>query len=147
MGHSYSMNAQHCVWSTHMRKKMIPPELESQVWAYIKMTGENHKIMVLACNGMSDHAHALIMLPATMSVAKALQILKANSSRYIEEHGVNFDWQQGYGAFSVCKSQIERVKQYISNQKEHHQKRNFEEEFLALLEAHAVDYDSRYVFG
>ena len=81
-----------------------------------------------------------------MCIAKALQILKANSSRFIEEHGINFDWQVGYGAFSVCKSQIERVKQYIANQKELHRKQNFEEEFIALLKAHGVDLRPKVCF-
>jgi REP element-mobilizing transposase RayT len=103
--------------------------------------------MVLACNGMPDHAHALIVVPPVMALARAMQTLKANSSRFIEDHGINFDWQQGYGAFGVCQSQLERVKQYIANQKEHHKKRSFEEEFIALLKAHNVNYDPRYVFG
>ena len=147
MGHSYTMNALHCVWSTYLRKNLIPEELESKVWSFIKTTGENHKIMVLACGGMPNHAHALIVLPPTMLLSKPMQTLKANSSRFIESHGIDFDWQQGYGAFSVSQSQLASVKRYIANQKEHHKKRNFEEEFIALLKAHKVDYDPRYVFG
>ena len=147
MGHSYSVNALHCVWSTYLRKNLIPANLEAKVWAFIKSTGENHKIMVMACGGMPNHAHGLIMLPRDMTLAKAIQTLKANSSRFIKSHGIDFDWQEGYGAFSVSQSQLGTVKRYIANQKEHHKKRSFEEEFIALLKAHKVDYDPRYVFG
>jgi REP element-mobilizing transposase RayT len=141
------MNALHCVWSTYLRKNLIPEELEQKVWAFIKQTGENHEIMVLGCGGTANHAHALIVLPKTMTVAKAVQTLKSNSSRFIESHGVDFDWQEGYGAFSVSQSQLATVKRYIASQKEHHRKRSFEEEFIAFLKAHKVDYDPRYVFG
>jgi putative transposase len=147
MGHSYSVNPIHCVWSTYLRKNLIPEELEPKVWAYLKATGENHKIMVMACGGMPNHVHALILLPPIMTLAKAMQTLKANSSRFIENHGIDFDWQQGYGTFGVCQSQLENVKRYIANQKEHHKKRNREEEFIALLKAYNVDYDPRYVIG
>ena len=82
-----------------------------------------------------------------MSIAKGMQTLKANSSRFIESHSIDFDWQEGYGAFSVSQSQLAKVKRYISIQKEHHRKRSFEEEFIELLKAHNVDYDPRYVFG
>jgi len=147
MGHSYTMNALHCVWSTYLRKNLIPEELEPKVWAFIKQAGENHEIMVLSCGGTANHAHALIVLPKTMTVAKAMQTLKSNSSRFIESHGIDFDWQEGYGAFSVSQSQLATVKRYIAKQKEHHRKRSFEEEFIAFLKAHNVDYDPRYVFG
>jgi hypothetical protein len=67
--------------------------------------------------------------------------------RFIESHGIGFDWQEGYGAFSVSQSQLATVKRYIANQKTHHKKRSFEEEFIALLKTHDGDYDPRYVFG
>jgi hypothetical protein len=73
--------------------------------------------------------------------------LKANSSRWMGEQGINFGWQKGYGAFSVSSSHAEDVIKYIQHQHEHHKKRSFEEEFIALLEAYGVDYDPRYVFG
>jgi REP element-mobilizing transposase RayT len=141
------MNALHCVWSTYRRKNLIPEDLEKKVWSYIKSTGENEKIMVLTCGGMPNHVHALIVIPPTMLLSKALQILKANSSRFIARHGIDFDWQEGYGAFSVSQSQLANVKRYIANQKEHHKRRNFEDEFIALLKAHNVEYDPKYVFG
>ena len=147
MPHSYTRNVLHCVWSTYLRKNLIPEELQPKLWSFIKSTGENHEIMVLACGGMPNHAHALIVLPPTMALAKAVQTLKANSSRFVENNGIDFDWQEGYGAFSVSQSQIGTVKKYIATQKEHHKKRPYEDEFIALLEAHGVDYDPRYVFG
>lgn len=147
MGHSYAVNTLHCVWSTYLRKNLISEDLQPKVWQFIKSTGENHRIMVLACGGMPNHVHALIVVPPVMPLAKAIQTLKANSSRFVSSHGIEFDWQEGYGAFAVCQSQLETVKRYIANQKEHHRRRNFEEEFIALLKAHGVEYDPRYVFG
>lgn len=73
--------------------------------------------------------------------------LKVNSSRWMGEQGINFAWQKGYGAFSVSSSHVENVIRYIRNQKEHHKKRSFEEEFIALLKKYKVDYDPKYVFG
>jgi putative transposase len=82
-----------------------------------------------------------------MVLAKALQTIKAYSSRWMAEHGVAFKWQEGYSAFSVSPSQIQTVVNYIRNQEKHHAKRSFEEEFVFLLKSSGIEYDARYVFG
>lgn len=82
-----------------------------------------------------------------MSTAKAVQLLKANSSRWLGEHGVDFAWQQGYGAFSVSASHLPVARKYIENQPEHHAKRSYEDEFITLLRKTGVAFEPEHVFG
>ncbi len=109
--------------------------------------GKNHDIPILKIGGMEDHAHVLLALPGTMTSAQAVQTLKANTSRWLRERVADFEWQQGYGVFSVSASLAPTVKRYIESQAEHHQTRTFEEEFLALLKKCGVPYDPKFVFG
>jgi putative transposase len=102
---------------------------------------------VLAPGGISNHSHLLIALPATIPVAKAIQVLKANSSRWLRKHGIEFSWQEGYGAFSVSSSNRDVVKNYIENQAEHHQKRNYEGEFEMMVRKSGMAFDSEEAFG
>jgi len=103
----------------------------------------------LAIGGTTDHMHALLSLPGMMSFAKAVQLIKGGSSKWINDtfpRSKKFEWQEGYGAFSVSASQVPKTIGYINNQKEHHRKKTFQEEFLELLTKHGVEYDQRYVF-
>jgi putative transposase len=100
----------------------------------------------LAIGGVDDHVHILVSLPATLSIAKALQLLKGNSSKWIHETFAkmrSFEWQEGYGAFSIGISAVDGTVRYIRNQAEHHRKRSFREEFVAMLRRHGLDYDER----
>jgi REP element-mobilizing transposase RayT len=104
----------------------------------------------LAVGGTDDHLHALLSLPSTMAIAKAVQLIKGGSSKWIHDTFPSlrrFAWQEGYGAFSVSSSQVNKTIAYIDNQKEHHRKRSFQEEFIQLLVKHGIEYDPRYVFG
>jgi REP element-mobilizing transposase RayT len=103
----------------------------------------------LAIGGTTDHMHALLSLPGMMSFAKAVQLIKGGSSKWINDtfpRPKKFEWQEGYGAFSVSASQVPKTIAYINNQKEHHRKKTFQEEFLELLTKHGIEYDQRYVF-
>jgi hypothetical protein len=80
-------------------------------------------------------------------LASAINTFKSNSSRFMHEQNVNFQWQSGYGAFSVSSSQLDKVTAYIQEQREHHKKMTFEQEFLALLKRAGIPYDPKYVFG
>jgi len=103
----------------------------------------------LAIGGTTDHMHALLSLPGMMSFAKAVQLIKGGSSKWINDTfptPKKFEWQEGYGAFSVSASQVPKTIAYINNQKEHHRKKTFQEEFLELLTKHGIEYDQRYVF-
>jgi putative transposase len=147
MPHSYCCNWQHIVFSTKERRRYLSPELQAELWPYLAAVAKNNSMQPFAIGGIEDHVHILVALPATKDVAKATQELKANSSRWLRQRIRLFSWQEGYGSFSVSKSNIARVAKYIGMQKEHHRKISFEDEFIALLEKHGVEYDPKYVFG
>jgi REP element-mobilizing transposase RayT len=104
-------------------------------------------MVALMIGGTENHVHILMHLPPKLALAKAVQLLKANSSKWMSEQGKEFSWQEGYGAFSVSASNLDQVIRYIQNQEAHHRKMGFEEEFRALLQKHGVEYDPKYVFG
>src|SRR5579871_266898 len=109
--------------------------------------GRNHGFLVLASGGIENHVHLLIQLPPVLALAQAISLLKANSSKWMNEHGLQFGWQEGYGAFSVSASNLGKVRKYIANQAEHHRKMTFETEFVDLLRKHGIEFDPKYVFG
>jgi len=147
MAHRYPNILIHCVFSTKERRDLIPEELLPKLWKYFAGIGRNHGIAVLAAGGVSNHSHLLIVLPPDMAVAKAVQVLKANSSRWIHEQGLEFAWQEGYGAFSVSSSNRDAVKSYIEHQAEHHGKRSFEGEFAAFVRKSGLAFDEKEAFG
>ncbi|MBZ5707517.1 MAG: IS200/IS605 family transposase [Acidobacteriia bacterium] len=143
MPHNYAANFVHCVFSTKDRRDAIPPELQARLWAYLGGIARRLELDLLAVGGTANHVHLLIELPPTMRLAEAIQKLKANSSRWLGGQGLAFEWQQGYGAFSVSPSLLETVKAYIRSQAKHHEKRNFEEEFLAFLRKSGLREDAK----
>ena len=147
MSHSYPNVLVHCVFSTRERRPVIPNELQPKLWRYLAGIAKNHRIALLECGGTADHVHILLVLPPDMPLSKSIQALKANSSRWLGEHGIDFAWQEGYAAFSVSTSQLSAVREYIQNQAAHHQHRNFEEEFIALLKKSGIAYDPKHVLG
>jgi REP element-mobilizing transposase RayT len=147
MSHTYSQNVLHVIFSTKDRQKTISPDLQPRLWAYVAGVCKKLEILVHAIGGIEDHIHLLIQVPPTLPVAKAILTIKSNSSRWANEQGHKFAWQQGYGAFSVSSSNVPAVIQYIRTQQEHHKKRGFEEEFVALLKKHGVAFDPKFVFG
>jgi REP-associated tyrosine transposase len=147
MAHSYSQNHVHLVFSTKERRSIIPQEWQPRLWAYIGGICKNYEMISLAIGGTDNHVHILLHLPPRLSLAKAVQLVKGNSSKWMGEQGLDFGWQEGYGAFSVSASHLDQVKQYIRNQVMHHRKFSFEDEFRALLKKHGAHYDPRHVFG
>jgi len=137
----------HCVLNTKQRRDSIPDDLREKLSMYFGGIGKGHDIPVFCAGGTANHAHLLIALPATIPLAKAIQVLKANSSRWLGEHGLDFAWQEGYGAFSVSASNLAAVKEYIEHQREHHATHSFEDEFVSLLRRSRVTYDPEFVFG
>jgi REP element-mobilizing transposase RayT len=103
----------------------------------------------LAVGGTDDHVHILLSLPSSVAIAKAMREIKSASSRWMHETCdlPAFEWQEGYGAFSVGWSQVDATLAYIAGQKEHHQKRDFQAEFVAILKKHRIEYNPRYVWG
>ena len=103
----------------------------------------------LAIGGIEDHVHILLSLPSTIEIAKAVQLVKGGSSKWVHEtfpEYREFSWQEGYGAFSIGISQVDDTIKYIENQAEHHRRRTFQEEFIAFLEKHGIEYDPRYIW-
>jgi len=149
MSHTYCSALFHCVFSTSERRAAISPEVRSELWAYLGGIARHHAIKPLAIGGTEDHVHLLLALPAALSVAEAMRTIKSVSSQWMhEEKGKRlFAWQEGYGAFSVGASQIGATIAYIQRQEEHHRRRDFQQEFLAFLEKHGIEYDPRYVWG
>ena len=147
MSHTYAQNVIHVVFSTKDRRKLMPNEFRPKMWAYATGICKKFNILVLAVGGTEDHIHFLIQIPPTLAVAKAVLAIKTNSSRWANEEGHKFAWQQGYGAFSVSSSVIPTVICYIQNQEAHHRKMSFDAEFLALLKKHAIEFDPKFVFG
>jgi putative transposase len=135
MPHSYIISIFHIVFSTKQRTHLIPADRQPNLWNYLAGIARNHGMHVLAVGGTANHVHILIVLHAETALADAVRTLKANSSRWMRETDRSFAWQEGYGAFSVSPSQLERVKLYIANQPAHHRMRSFEQEFLAMLQA------------
>ena len=142
--HSLTSWLVHCVWSTKNREPSLTSDLQrgsGRIWA---ASQKQNEIKTLAIGRMADHVHVVLSLPATLSVAKAMQLLKGNSSKWLRETFPkmrSFAWQEGYGAFSVGVSGLDATVAYIQNQTEHHRARSFREEYVAMLNRHGFAYD------
>ena len=139
----------HFTWSTARREPCLDLEMRDDLYSYIGGIMKDKNAKLIAAGGMFDHVHLYASMPSTISVADFVNAVKANSSRWVHESysGLrNFAWQEGYGAFSVSKSEEGRVVRYIGNQENHHRKRTFEEELIGLLEKHGIEYDKRYIW-
>jgi REP element-mobilizing transposase RayT len=143
MSHTYQHNSVHVVFSTKDRRKLIPDDSKSRLWAYLAGVCKKQKIFVHEIGGMEDHLHMLIQIPLTLAFSDAMQEIKTSSSRWMSR---SFAWQRGFGVFGVSASNLDAVVRYIETQEAHHRKMTFEQEFIALLEKHGVAYDPRYVF-
>jgi putative transposase len=146
MPHAFTKNHIHLIFSTKERRKLISNELQPETWSYMAGICKKTGLIPVAINGMADHAHLLFHLPPAISLAKAVSSLKANSSRWLNKQKIKFAWQEGYGAFSVSASNVAVVARYIRDQQQHHKRMSFEDEFLALLRKHAIEFDMKYVF-
>lgn len=147
MSHTYARNTVHVVFSTKGRRKFIPKDFQTRMWAYVAGICKKEGIFVVAVGGTEDHLHLLAQIPPMLALSKAVATIKANSSRWASEQGHKFAWQEGYGAFSVSASIVPTVVQYIENQEAHHTKMGFDEEFVALLKKHGVAFDPKFVLG
>jgi putative transposase len=147
VAHSYSRNHIHLIFSTKERRKTIAKELQPELWVYLSGICKNYEMIPIAIGGMHDHVHILFHLPPKLSLAEAVRLLKANSSKWMSGRGLEFSWQEGYGAFGVSASNLDAVSRYIQNQAAHHRKISFDDEFRAILKKHGVEYDPKYVLG
>ena len=149
MGHSYTSCHVHYAFSTKERVKLITRDLQQRLWPHMGGIARKNGMTALAIGGTDDHAHLLVSLPATMSMAKGIQLIKAGAPKWVHDKFPSlrkFAWQEGYGGFSIGVSQVAATIAYIENQHEHHRRKPFQEEFLAFLKRHGVEYDERYVW-
>ena len=135
----------HLVFATKDRFPFISSILEIELYRYLAGIIRNHKGILIAINGMPDHVHLLVRLPAC-DLPAFLRELKASSSRWAKRHEPKFAWQRRYGAFTVSESVAEKVVDYIKNQKTHHSSRTFENEYKTLLTVHNVEFDEKYLW-
>ena len=141
MPHSYICCLVHVVFSTLERRPLIKDDVQNRLHPYIGGIARENDMAALAVGGVADHVHVLLSLSRTIAVAKAMQLLKSGSSKWLNENFPalrGFAWQEGYGAFSVSISQRDRVADYIHLQPEHHKRMTFAEEFRKLLRAHGI---------
>ena len=149
MPQSYVSLPIHVGFSTKNREPFIREDWEPRLYEYVGGIVRNEKCLLLAAGGVPDHAHLLISLSKEKAIADVLRVVKTNSSRWIHDvipACASFAWQPGYGAFAVSQSNIEKVRKYIANQKEHHRTMTFKDEYVALLKRHGIPYDERYLW-
>jgi putative transposase len=149
MAHSFTNLLYHVVFATKGRHPWLDVSIRSRVHEYLGGAVRGEKGIALLVGGVEDHVHVLAKLRQDRSVSDVLRAIKANSSGWIHKTFPTlkgFGWQDGYGAFTVSESQVEKVRVYIANQEEHHRTLSFQEEFVALLKAHKIEFDPRYLW-
>jgi REP element-mobilizing transposase RayT len=149
MANTYTSLHYHVVFSTKHREALIAPAVEPRLWAYLGGIARENDMRPLCIGGVEDHVHLLLGLPPSLAVSKAVQLIKGGASKWVHDTFPElrtFAWQDGYGAFTLGKSQIPDTVAYIQKQREHHRARTFKDEYLAFLRKHEIEYDERYVF-
>src|SRR5262249_56632221 len=135
----------HCVFSPKDRRPLIPEPTKRKLWAYIGGIARTNDLNALAVGGMLDHVHVLLSLRATLLVAKAVQLIKGGSSKWLNDHlpRRSFAWQDAYGVFTIGISQVKDTVRYINMQEQHHAKTSFVEEWRRILDRHGIREFSR----
>lgn len=149
MANTYSQISVHAVFVVKGRENIILSNWRDDLHKYISGILREDGSLPLAVGGWKDHVHIFFGMPVTKCVSDIMRIVKANSSKWVNEQGFvkgKFQWQSGYGAFSYSKSQRGQVIKYIMEQEEHHKVRRFKEEYLKMLTGFAVEYDEKYLF-
>jgi REP element-mobilizing transposase RayT len=139
----------HLVFSTKRREPFITPDIEAELHAYLAAVFRECQSPAITINGTENHVHALFILSRTATVSGLVEEVKKRSSKWIKTRGAefrHFQWQAGYGAFSIGQSNVEALKKYIAAQKEHHRRRTFEDEYRAFLRKYGAQFDERYVW-
>jgi putative transposase len=149
MANTYTQIYIHVVFSVKFRQYLIQKEWSDELHKYICgiVNGKDQK--VFAIGGMPDHIHILINLKPNINISDLVRDIKANSTKWINDKGIvkgKFQWQAGFGAFSISKSQLDIIINYINNQEKHHQKKKFKEEYMDLLQEYEIEFDEKYLF-
>jgi len=144
MPSAWTQNFYHAVFSTKNRAPLITAEVEERLYPFVGGIVRDLRCTLLAINGMPDHVHLLVRYRPDLSHSDLLRHIKSRSSKWLHEtfsHLNHFAWQEGYGGFTVSKSAVSAVEDYIRRQKEHHQRVDFESEFQELLRLHGIGSD------
>ena len=139
----------HSIFSTKQRQAFIDELIQPELYAYITTLAVSYGSFVHCIGGIDDHVHLLANLPRTVSISELLEGIKKNSSKWMKTKGVkyqSFAWQKGFGVFSVSESCNDAVIKYIRNQKEHHKKHTFQDEFRRFLKLNKIPYDEKYLW-
>jgi REP element-mobilizing transposase RayT len=150
MANTYTQLYIHCVFAVKYRAALLHPDWDERVRLYIAATVQNAGHKMLAINNVPDHLHFFVGLNPDRSISEMLRLVKGDSSEFINKEKLiphKFQWQEGYGAFSHSKSQVQQVVQYIHNQQEHHRKVVFLDEYRKLLTNFSVEFDEKYIFS
>jgi len=150
MSHTFSNLLFHLVWSTKNREPFIKKEIKHRLHSYIRTVIENEGAKLLFINGVEDHVHLLVATPLTMLIPDLIEKIKPISTKWVVKtfpEITGFKWQEGYGAFTVGKSNLQAVINYIENQEEHHKTVSFEEELIEFLNVQGIPFDKRYLLG
>jgi putative transposase len=150
MANTFTSLHYHLIFSTKNREPWISHDIEERIWKFLGGIARENGMKALQIGGMPDHVHVILGLPPTQTVSKTMQLLKGGSSKWIKEtfpRMRGFGWQDGYGAFTVSKSNLPEAIKYVQDQREHHRVKSFQEENLAFLIRHGIEYDERYVWG
>jgi putative transposase len=149
MPNTYTHLYLHCVFAVKYRAAMLHPQWDDRLRSYIIAIAQNNKHKVLAINNMPDHMHLFVGWHPDQSLADMMRLVKGKSAEWINKERLTkqpFHWQEGYGAFSHSRSQIDAVVKYIHRQQEHHRKVTFIEEYQKMLDSFGVEYDERHIF-
>jgi REP element-mobilizing transposase RayT len=145
MSHIYLETYIHLLFSTKDRQKLISKEFQPRLRAHLAAVCKQHDSPASAVGGTEDHIHLLFRLAPTMSLEKAVKLVRSKSSKWMREHRARFAWQKSYAAFSVGRSDMSALIKYVESQEEFHRKLTYEQEIVALLETHGVRYDLKLV--
>jgi putative transposase len=149
MANTYTQLHIHCVFAVKFRNAIIQPQWEERLHKYITGIVQKNRHKMLTINSVPDHLHLFVGLNPKQSISDMMQFVKGDSSEFINVQKFTkrkFNWQEGYGAFSNSHSQIDGVVKYILNQKVHHRKKTFREEYVDMLEKAGIAYDEKYIF-
>lgn len=150
MSQSLSKLYIHIIFHTKYNQPLISSDIEIELYSYIGGIIKANESIPIKINGVADHVHILLIMSKNISLAKLVEEIKKGSSKWIKTKGEkykNFSWQGGYGGFSVCQSKLDTVVQYIENQKEHHLKVSFKEEYIQFLKEYGIDYNEDYLWS
>jgi REP element-mobilizing transposase RayT len=147
MPHTCVSGLYHVVFSTKGRANLIPGDKRESLWQYIGGIARSNRMKAIAVGGTTNHAHVLLDVPSTIPIAKAVQLIKGGSSKWMHEKtGRAFQWQEGYGAFTVSVSHQPATIAYITSQEKHHARHTFEDEFMSFLKRHNIVVHPKYLW-